>query len=116
MRARGRVEVRVSGNKGTVLTGVGGLGWRRRFEISRVQGVTEVLPEAKWLWFGVDSFLLSPLAVLDLFKNPFPRIVLLGRHTLSFGSLLTEKQRHSMIEVLGEILAEWRRKEGVPTD
>lgn len=69
---------------------------------------------------GFSEFLLvlihSPLAVLDLFKNPFPRVVLLGRHTMSFGSLLTEKQRHSMIEKLGEILAERHRTKESPTD
>jgi len=110
MRARGRVEVRVSGSGGTIFSGVGFLGWRRRFDINEVQGVTEVLPVYKWFLFAVESFPLSVLSVLDLFKNPFPRVVLLGRHTISFGSLLTEEQRHSMIEVLGEILAERHRK------
>lgn len=38
----GRTEVRVSGTQGAIFTGVGALGWRRRFDASQVKTVSVV--------------------------------------------------------------------------
>ena len=75
MTCFGKVEVRVEGRTGTVFTGVGPLGWRRKF---RWDAVTEVK-------FGEASWRQNYKAVRQMF--------IVAERTLKFGSGINEARQ-----------------------
>lgn len=78
----GKVEVRLRGREGEVFTGVGPIGWRRRFDLGHVEHIRE---EA-----GHNT-------------HPGSRgwcIQLDGRQRLRFGSGLNDERRHYLLRVL----------------
>jgi hypothetical protein len=76
----GRTEVRVRERDGVVFTGVGGLGWRRRFDASAVK---EVRIDDKQ-WRDSDG---------DRRRKPNVVIETNSGKPIKFGSLLTEERR-----------------------
>lgn len=82
----GRVEVRISEDRGVVLTGVGPLSWRRRFDALAVKKVT------------------LGKVVLDESRGEKETIVIHAEKMLRFGTMLTEERRRWMAAVLQRVL------------
>lgn len=76
----GRTEVRISNPEGVIFTGVGALGWRRRFATSEVK---EVRVEAR-AWRDSDG---------DRQRKTYIVIETREGKQLKFGSMLTEERR-----------------------
>ncbi len=83
----GRTEVRVNGTQGTVFTGVGSLGWRRRFDAAQVKNVTL---QQKRNSEGSDSFVL----LLEMRAGK----------QVKLGSLLSGERRNFMLVALRQTL------------
>jgi hypothetical protein len=79
----GRTEVRISHSQASVFTGIGGLGWKRRFDPSRVQAVRI---DRKHHSEGSDTFTI--LAETREGKQ------------IKFGSLLSQERRQFMLAAL----------------
>jgi len=86
MSVCGRVRVTVRGDQGEVFTGVGPVGWCRRFNWSAVRRVEERAPN---------------------FRAPQSKmaIALEGDQRLTFGSMLTDARRYFVVSVLLQALA-----------
>lgn len=87
MAIAGRTEVQLQGEKGTIFTGVGSLGVRRRFDTAEISRVYE----DRARWHGVGSYGGS--------------IVLEGKRRLKFGEGLREERRYFVFKVLQALLA-----------
>ena len=81
----GKVVVTVSGDDGSVFTGVGPIGWTRRFAFSAVHSAAEHL--------GYNRN-----------GGPSPVIRLAGAHPMSFGSMLTEPRRQFLLGILARAI------------
>ena len=77
----GRVEVRISGDDGAIFTGVGPLGWTRRFQLSDVIAVREKTSRSSK--GGVTKY-----------------IQIEAEKTFQFGSMLNDARRHFLMQVL----------------
>lgn len=82
MSVIGKVEVRLCGAAGEIFTGVGWIGWRRRFALADVERVRENALYTR----GAGS--------------PGACIVLEGQRRLSFGSGLSDERRHYVLRAL----------------
>jgi hypothetical protein len=87
MNLAGRIEVRIGESEASVFTGVGPLGWRRRFDPSRVQSVK--LGYTKWETNG----------------SPNEIIVIDADRTVKFGALLREGRRTWLRAILHALMA-----------
>jgi hypothetical protein len=85
MTVCGRVVVRVLDSEGSVFTGVGPFGWRRRFDTQQVSAVRVEV-------YRTNDNGNSKTIVLD------------GPNKLKFGTLLTEKRRDFVANVLRQKL------------
>lgn len=86
MTVAGRVEVRAEGYDGRVFTGVGGIGWSKRFSWRDVRSVSE----------RQSSFKLN--------NNPRNQIALEGQRRIVFGSLLSEERLYHIRKTLEQML------------
>lgn len=92
MSVIGRVVVSVSGDDGVIFTGVGPIGWRRRFS-----------------WDGARSVGTSISSSND--GNPSRSIRIVGTVPFTFGSMLTEPRRR----YLAGVLRREHQRRGKPT-
>ncbi len=90
MTVMGRVLVRISGNEGSVFTGIARLGWERRFRTADITRVEE------------------RLSVFQYGAQNFHQIALEGRRRIVFGSLLNDERRYFVMNALRQILLESR--------
>ncbi len=91
MALAGKVELRLRGAKGEVFTGVGSLGWTRRFDLAEIERITE-----------------EP----TIRSHPGGHgwtILLAGRERLRFGSGLNENRRRFLLGALRAAHREVRR-------
>lgn len=86
MATLGKVAVRISGEQGAVFTGVGPIGWTRRFNRREVKAVRESL--SRWQQNG----------------RSMPVLELEGGTPIRFGSGLSEQRRHFMLAALRQHL------------
>ena len=84
----GRVEVRVRGGDGYAFTGIGTLGWKRRFNASDVTSVTI----GRTAWKKNDE--AQPVIVIETYSGGKVR----------FGTILTNERRAWMTATLRELL------------
>lgn len=82
MSIAGKVEVRLRGQAGVIFVGVGPLGWKRAFNLSDVESITEEGSAVNYPGGTNGS------------------IVLRGRTRLRFATNLTEARRHFMAQTL----------------
>jgi hypothetical protein len=87
----GRTEVRITNGKGQVFTGIGPLGWRRRFDGAEVEAVR--LENQQWR--DSDG---------DRRRKSFVLLNLRNGRTIKFGSMLTEERRRFMAAALRQVL------------
>ncbi len=87
MNVCGRVVVSVDGADGQVFTGVGSIGWTRRFDWRAITAINEFfyVPNQR----GVSRVAVS----------------LVGTERLQFGMMLNEPRRHYLIQTLRTLLA-----------
>jgi len=85
MSVLGRVEVRIRGDEGVVFTGVGPLGWTRRFSLSDFGTISEVFRAGRH-------------------NSSQNAIVLEGARRLEFGSMLSTERRYFLMESLRPLL------------
>jgi hypothetical protein len=85
----GKVVVTVAGNAAAIFTGVGRLGWTRRFA-----------------WSDIDSATEEYDASTRVNNQPVRRIVLDGKRQIKFATLLNEDRRRYVASVLRQVLAE----------
>ncbi|HEX2838876.1 MAG TPA: hypothetical protein VHN77_12210 [Phycisphaerales bacterium] len=83
----GHVEVRVRDTHGTVFTGVGPVGWKRRFDVANVRGVA--IGQTSWK----ENNQTKPVIVIEADK------------TIRFGSMLHQKHRTFVAGALRNLLA-----------
>ena len=95
MTVFGRNDVMVEGDEGVLFTGVGPIGWRRRFAWSEVTGVAE---QTRYNSKG----------------SPSREIRLSGARPLTFGSLLSEARRQFLLAILRRKLLQRKPSAGVP--
>ena len=86
MTLLGRVVVRISGGEGSIFTGIGPLGWQRRF---RAADITRV--EERFSRFRSGNQNLHAIA-------------LEGKQRMVFGSLLNDERRYFVLSALRQIL------------
>jgi hypothetical protein len=87
MTVFGRVVVSLDRNEGTIFTGIGPIGWTRRFDWNSITKIEE----------DFSSFHNS---------NQQSRVIsLVGQSKISFGSLLTEERRYYLLQSLRQLLA-----------
>jgi hypothetical protein len=82
----GKVEVTVRGDEGTIFTGIGAMGFKRRFQTREVARVYEDAAR----WRGTGSMGTA--------------IVLEGRTRMKLGEGLNEPRRHFVLEMLRVLL------------
>jgi hypothetical protein len=82
----GRVEVRLEGDRGSIFTGMGALGWRRRFDLRLVRSVT--LGKTKWTSNEVHK----------------PQIILEADRQIRFGAGVPEMRLAWVVTVLRKTL------------
>ncbi len=87
MNLAGRVEVKIGEDEASVFTGIGPIGWRRRFDPSQVHGVK--LGYAKWESNGSHNELI----VID------------ADRTVKFGTMLRDGRREWLRAILHALLA-----------
>jgi hypothetical protein len=90
----GKVVVTVDRDQGVVFTGLGSVGWRRRFTWSEVARATEAIPPFHYPGMRMGSICLE------------------GRRRIRFGTGLSEDRRYFVLEVLRQMLAERDRRGG----
>lgn len=83
----GRCEVRLRGTEGTIFTGVGPFGWKRRFDAGQVTSVRL----GKTAWSRNDE--RQPCVLIEAEK------------TLRFGSVLPSERREWMASALRQLFA-----------
>jgi hypothetical protein len=86
MTLLGRVVVRISGGEGSIFTGIGPMGWQRRFRAADILRVEEQLSR-----FRSGSQNLHAIA-------------LEGKQRMVFGSLLNDERRYFVLSALRQIL------------
>ncbi|HRP62972.1 MAG TPA: hypothetical protein PK400_06750 [Phycisphaerales bacterium] len=82
----GSLQVQLKGEKGVVRTGVGPLRWSRRFDAAHVKAVK--ITKTSWSQNGKHK----------------PLISIECDHTISFGSMLTDRRREWLYALLTELL------------
>ena len=82
----GKVMIRVEDGDGVIFTGVGALGWRRRFQWDDVNRVEEIVTSYQ-----------SP-------GNSGRMLALEGKTRLTFGSMLNQGRRYFFLQVLRRML------------
>jgi len=87
MSVCGKIVVSTDGNDGQVFTGVGPVGWTRRFDWMSIHAVEEALPANR-----------------SSEGNGFA-IALVGQSRIKFGSMLTEARRFYLLQALRKLLA-----------
>lgn len=89
MSIGGVVRVTRQGDELDVFTGVGPLGWRRRYRWSDIRIVREVATAAMGRWGSGQG----------------GSVALEGRTRVAFGALLTEERRYFILRVMQKMLA-----------
>ncbi len=97
MTIAGKVEVSQHGNDMTVFTGVGWLGWKRRYSRSDFASVREDIVRGGWNW-----------------RRGIAAIVLEGRRRADFGSMLSAERRYFVVGALRQMLWNRARTSGGP--
>jgi hypothetical protein len=86
MSVCGKVEVRLRGTEGRVFTGIGPIGWARRFELTEFSSIRE------------------DYSSISSNRQPSRNIVMEGSRRLAFGTGLSEARRYFVIESLRPLL------------
>ena len=86
MNVFGRVELKIRGDEGELFTGIGSIGWTRRFVLSDFNKISESV--------GSQS----------VRGGSTSKIVLEGARRLTFGSMLNQERRFFVIESLRPLL------------
>jgi hypothetical protein len=89
MTVCGKVNVQVDHNDGTVFTGVGPIGWTRRFEWSSITAVEE-----------------TQMAYQQTGSGGLVIVLISDQSRVKFGSMLSEPRRYYLLQGLRRLLAE----------
>ena len=90
MTIMGRIVISADGYEGAIFTGVGGIGWRRKFSWNDITSVRED--------FGSTMSHHAHRQVIRLE----------GRRRISFGFLLSDEKRYFLLKTLENLLREKR--------
>ncbi|QDU63824.1 hypothetical protein Pan216_47050 [Planctomycetes bacterium Pan216] len=87
----GKVVVTIDGNDGSVFTGIGPVGWTRRFDWREISAIEEEI--------------VASSRSTSNYRSTMQVISLLGQKRLRFGSMLSQARRYYMLQVLRTLLA-----------
>ncbi len=86
MLIAGKTEVRIRSGEATVFSGIGALGWTRRFSVSEITTIRED-------WSGLRTN-----------RQPRKMIVLEGARRITLGTMLNESRRYFLLQSLRSVL------------